>query len=32
LLSAMREYKQSIFDDLKFDEPWKPVSHLALAG
>jgi hypothetical protein len=28
----MREYMQSIFDELNVEKPWKPVSHPALAG
>jgi hypothetical protein len=28
----MREYLLSVFDNLGFDEPWKPVSRLALAA
>lgn len=28
----MREYLQSVFDSLGLDEPWKPVSHAALAA
>ncbi len=31
-MSAMREYLQSIFDELGLDERWKPVSQPALAA
>jgi len=31
-MSAMRGYLQSVFDELRFDEPWKPVSQPVLAA